>query len=43
MNNRNKVLTFIGHDKGLLALFTGIVLVFVAMISLVITAGICYL
>jgi hypothetical protein len=43
MNNRNKTLTPISHDKRLLVLFTGIVLVVIVMISLIITAGICYL
>jgi hypothetical protein len=43
MNNRNRFLGLIGHDKELLALFGGIVVVAVIMLSLAITAGIWYL
>jgi hypothetical protein len=43
MNNRSRFLGLIGHDRGLLALFGGIVVVAVIMLSLAITAGIWYL
>jgi hypothetical protein len=40
---KTKVLDVVSHDRELLALFGGILLVAVAMLSLAITAGVWYL
>ena len=41
--NSKKILTILNKDRQLLAMFSGIVFSVVAMISLAVTAGICYL
>ncbi len=43
MNSCGKIFTLIGQDKGLLALFSGLILIAAVMLSLAITAGIMYL
>ena len=43
MNNRGKILTLLSQDKGLLALFSGLILITAVMLSLALTAGIVYL
>ena len=43
MNNRTNTLAKASHDKRLLALFGGIILTLVVLISLIVTAGIAYL
>ena len=40
---KTKVLALIGHDRGLLALFTGMILTVVVLVSLAVTAGVWYL
>ena len=43
MNSNKRFLAVLGSDRELLAIFSGIVLTGIALISLMITAGICYL
>lgn len=45
MINRSKikVMTLVSHDKGLLAIFTGMILTVIALLSLAVTAGVWYL
>ena len=43
MNNRGKNITLIGHDKELLALLSGLILIGAVMLSLAVTAGFLYL
>jgi hypothetical protein len=45
MNNQTKikVMALVAHDRGLLVLFSGIILTAVALISLVVTATVWFL
>ena len=41
--NSKKILTILNRDRQLLAMFSGIVFSIVVLLSLAVTAGICYL
>ncbi len=43
MNNGKKLLTILGHDKGLLGMFSGMVLSVIGLISVAVTACVWYL
>lgn len=43
MNNQKKLLTILGHDKGLLGMFSGIILSAIGLISVAVTACVWYL